>query len=135
MGGPDLSASARRVVGLARSLLAPPYRYGGDGPRGFDCSGLVSHVFREAGFELPRTAMGQASTGRWVAADELLPGDLVFFGQSRDKPYHVGVVTSASGERLTMIHASTSRGVVETEVTASPYWLPRLRFGRRVLPR
>ena len=126
---------ADRVVADAYSLLATPYRYSGEDPRGFDCSGLTLYLFDRVGLALPRTAQSQAGVGRWVAPDELAPGDLVFFGDLRSKPYHVGLVVSDSGQPLTMIHASTSRGVVETEILSSSYWLPRLRFGRRVLPR
>ena len=122
------------VVRLARSLIATPYRYAGADRRGFDCSGLTAFVYQRFGVPLPRTAATQARTGHWVAPDELAPGDLVFFGDSRDKPHHVGVVVSQPGGPLAMVHASSSRGVVETEVTGSAYWLERLRFGRRVLP-
>ncbi|MFQ5526532.1 MAG: C40 family peptidase [Thermoanaerobaculia bacterium] len=121
------------VVRIARSLLATPYRYGGSDPRGFDCSGLTSFVFRRVGLSLPRTAQSQASSGRWIPPDELSRGDLVFFGDQRHKPLHVGVVVSRPGEPLTMIHSSSTHGVVETEVLTDSYWLARLKFGRRVL--
>jgi len=124
---------AGRLIRTARSLLATPYRYGGADSRGFDCSGLTVFVFGREGVDLPRTAESQASAGRWVAPDELSEGDLVFFGESRAKPFHVGLVVSVPGEPLTMIHSSSSRGVIQTEVTASSYWLSRLKFGRRVL--
>lgn len=127
------SPHAARLVRLARSLLATPYRYAGSDPDGFDCSGLTSFLFSQVGLRLPRTAQGQASAGRWIALDELSGGDLVFFGDHRTKPYHVGLVVSSPGEALTMIHASTSRGVIETAVLTNSYWLSRLRFGRRVL--
>jgi cell wall-associated NlpC family hydrolase len=112
-----VDSTAARVVSLARSLLATPYRYAGSDPKGFDCSGLTSYVFEKVGLSLPRTAQTQAAAGRWVAPDEL----------------HVGVVVSEPGEPLSMIHASSSRGVTETAVLTNSYWLPRLRFGRRVL--
>lgn len=124
---------AERVVTLARSLLDTPYRYAGSDPSGFDCSGLTSYVFSQVGLRLPRTARDQASAGRWVAPDELASGDLVFFGDDRKKPFHVGLVVSDSGDSLTMIHSSSSRGVIETAILTDSYWLPRLRFGRRVL--
>ncbi|MDH3745708.1 MAG: NlpC/P60 family protein [Acidobacteriota bacterium] len=127
------TTEARRLVDLARSLLETPYRYSGSDLRGFDCSGLTSYLFRDVGLALPRTAESQASAGHWVAPDELRLGDLVFFGESRDKPHHVGLVVSHPGQPLTMIHASSSRGVTQTEITSNSYWLPRLRFGRRVL--
>lgn len=130
---PPTGPLAARVLATAYSLLDAPYRYSGADPRGFDCSGLTRYVFTAAGIRLPRTAAEQAGAGRWVALDELAAGDLVFFAKQA-KPNHVGLVVSALGEPLRMIHASTSRGVIETEVLRDGYWLPRLRFGRRVLP-
>lgn len=127
------SPTAARVVATARSALGTPYRYGGANRRGFDCSGLTLHALSSVGVALPRTAADQAAFGRWVALDELSAGDLVFFSAA-SKPDHVGLVVSAAGESLRMIHASVSRGVIETEVLREPYWLDRLRFGRRVLP-
>ena len=119
-------------------MLGRAYRYGGAGPRAFDCSGLVLYVLERDGVPVPRTTREQARFGVWVPLDELEAGDLVFFSESPGgvpaKPHHVGIVTSGAGEPLRMIHASTSRGVVETAIFESAYWLRRLRFGRRVDP-
>ncbi len=114
--------------------MGTPYRFGGDSDAGFDCSGLVRHVYGRVAIRTARTAQAQSTQGRWVALDELQPGDLLFFGGDREKLHHVGVVSSGSGEPLRMIHASSSRGVIETELGASSYWLARLRFARRLAP-
>jgi cell wall-associated NlpC family hydrolase len=132
--GPSGEAPAPDVLALARSLLGSAYRYGGASRRGFDCSGLTLYVFGRQGVALPRTTEAQAEVGHWVPLDELTAGDLVFFRQGANPPHHVGIVSSRPGEPLRMIHASTSSGVVETGVLASPYWLRQLSFGRRVLP-
>jgi cell wall-associated NlpC family hydrolase len=129
LAGPRAGSGAPE---LARSLIGSAYRYGGASPSGFDCSGLTLYVFERQGVQLPRTTREQADHGAWVALDELTLGDLVFFGEAGAAPHHVGIVISQPGESLRMIHASTSRGVVETAVLSSAYWLRRLRFGRRV---
>jgi cell wall-associated NlpC family hydrolase len=93
----------------------------------------VLYVLEREGVVSPRTTREQAGLGIWVPLDEVKAGDLVFFGEDGDEPHHVGIAVSRLGEPLRMIHASTSRGVVETEVLASEYWLQRLLFGRRVV--
>lgn len=128
-----VDSSGVLVVNSARKLIGSRYRYGGESRRqGFDCSGLTWYVWNRLGGNLPRTADEQAHVGSWVPLDELRPGDLLFFGPTREVIDHVGIVASRPGDALLMVHASTSQGVVETNVTSSSYWLQRLHFGRRV---
>lgn len=70
-----------RVVETGLNAIGTLYHWGGDDPKeGFDCSGLVRFVYQEtAGLTLPRTAREQHATGKSVARQQLLPGDLVFF--------------------------------------------------------
>lgn len=91
-----VTRSYRRGLTLARSALAYrglPYRWGGTSPRsGFDCSGLVQAVCRKWGIYLPRLAREQASVGKPIRKDQLLPGDLVFFKNTyRRGLSHVGI--------------------------------------------
>ena len=77
----------------ALAAVGARYRYGGHSPEtGFDCSGLVAHVFQEAwGLLLPHNAQAQSRIGKSVRAAELAPGDLVFYN-TRNRPYsHVGI--------------------------------------------
>lgn len=81
-GNTNIALSLRdRVVETGLNAIGTLYHWGGDDPReGFDCSGLVRFVFQEtAGMTLPRTAREQHATGKSVARQQLLPGDLVFF--------------------------------------------------------
>jgi cell wall-associated NlpC family hydrolase len=121
-------ATGHAAVDWARARVGAPYQWGGTGSNGFDCSGLVQAAFSRMGVRLPRTTRDQAKRGQMVAADAIRPGDLVFFGSSHHSINHVGI---ASG-RDRMVHASTSRGVVEESFRENSYFRKRYLFARRV---
>lgn len=81
--------SASGIVGIAQSTFGIPYVYGGSSRSGFDCSGLTSWVYRQAGISIPRTASAQQSAATRVSSPRA--GDLVFFGYPA---YHVGIYVS-----------------------------------------
>ncbi|RZT87228.1 NlpC/P60 family protein [Pseudonocardia sediminis] len=88
-------ARARTAIRVAMDQIGLPYIWGGDGPTegdaGFDCSGLTTFAYGEAGIDLPRTAHTQFRAGpRVPAAAPLQPGDLVFYG-TWAKVHHVGM--------------------------------------------
>jgi cell wall-associated NlpC family hydrolase len=96
--------AALQVFGrTAVAMVGRPYRYGGDQPSGFDCSGLVYFAARRAGVALPRTAEAQMRVGRRVSRRGLRAGDLVFMHFPR-KELHVGI--SLGGGRF--VHAPSS---------------------------
>ncbi len=78
--------SSSAVVNVAKRYLGVPYVWGGASPSGFDCSGFIQYVFRQAGISVPRTASAQQRAARRVYNPR--PGDLVFFGYPA---YHVGI--------------------------------------------
>lgn len=67
-----------QAAAWALSQLGKPYKWGGTGPGGFDCSGLTSQAWASVGVKIPRTTGGQIFTGTGVSKSELEPGDLVF---------------------------------------------------------
>lgn len=89
-GGAAGGPTGGDVVATALQDLGVPYRWGGTSrATGFDCSGLVQHVFAKLGVALPRTTYQQVDVGTPVASlAEAQPGDLVFFGTP---PHHVGI--------------------------------------------
>jgi len=126
---PHQSSEALLVTLMA---LGVDYRNGGrSAATGFDCSGLVAHVFEEAyGIRLPRTALGQSETGFSVSAHELQPGDLVFY-DTLDRPYsHVGIYI---GEGK-FVHAPKTGAAVRVESLKTSYWTKRFNGARRIDP-
>lgn len=125
-------ASARAdVVVQALSLLGTPYRFGGSSPdAGFDCSGLVRHVFASVlDWELPRRSEEISGVGQPVARTELQPGDLVFFNTLRRAFSHVAIYI---GEGR-FVHAPAKNGRVRIEGLDDRYWASRFNGARRVI--
>lgn len=119
------------VIKEAEKHIGTPYKYGGITPKGFDCSGFTQYVYSKNGEQLPRTASVQSTTYQNVKISKAQKGDLVFFGSSKNNISHVGIVVS--NHPLTMIHASSSRGIMISNVDADTYWKPKLQFAVTVL--
>ena len=109
-------------------MQGEPYRYGGDAPGGFDCSGLIAYAAKQTGIDVPRTAHEQLHAGVEIERTAMLPGDLVFMRLRRE--LHVGIVISPGK----FVHAPSSGGHVRVDqLNARPY---RAGFiaARRILP-
>jgi cell wall-associated NlpC family hydrolase len=122
-----------RPLVQAMQTIGVKYRLGGRSPdTGFDCSGLVVHVFERAwGVLLPPGTAALRRVGMPVMKlTELEPGDLVFYN-TRNRPYsHVGIYL---GEGR-FLHAPRPGAKVRVEHTMTPYWRQRFDGARRLDP-
>jgi peptidoglycan DL-endopeptidase CwlO len=91
-GGLVSSPILRRMLLAAESRLGMPYVWGANGPKSFDCSGLVQWSFAQAGVVMPRVAADQARTGPAVPISRLAPGDLLFYHTDPTAPGYISHV-------------------------------------------
>ncbi len=115
------------MVQIATSTIGVPYKWGGNNPqRGFDCSGLMTYVHKNAlGMKIPRTAAQQRNASRTINYAQLQPGDMLFFKTGRNSN-HVGVYI---GDRK-FVHAATGSKHVKVASMDNSYWHSRfVKFG------
>ncbi|MEU0485020.1 NlpC/P60 family protein [Streptosporangium sp. NPDC006013] len=113
------SGNARAALQFAFAQVGKPYQYGGTGPGGWDCSGLVQASWRSGGVSLPRTTWEQWSwgTSRKVSLNDLQPGDLIF-------SEGLGHVSMYAGNGQ-IVHAPQTGDVVKV--------VPLSAYGRRLV--
>lgn len=118
-----VSSRAQSALNFALAQLGKPYIWGGTGPTGYDCSGLMMASWGKAGVSLPRTAAAQYAAGTPVSTSDLQPGDLVFLYPGIT---HVGMYIG-DGK---FIHASSPRTGIKVSVLAQqPSYQGARRFG------
>jgi len=127
---PAVATPAASLIASALGLLGIGYRMGGSSPSsGFDCSGMVGYVFRNAvGLSLPRRAEEISRVGTKVTRDQLQPGDLVFYKTLRRAFSHVGIYLGNNR----FIHAPSAGGAVRVDDMTEHYWAARFTGARRV---
>lgn len=113
------------LVKFAKKYLGVPYVWAGEDPSGFDCSGFTSFVYKNAGIILPRRAVDQYVGSTKLKEKSVQKGDLIFFDNGSGIS-HVGIVISDRGKSVVMIHSSTSKGIVITDIESSDYWKSRV---------
>lgn len=123
--GVAVSKDREELIDYAKKYLGVPYVWAGNDPSGFDCSGYTSFVFKKAGQELPRRAVDQYEGSRKIKEKTVQKGDLVFFDNGSGIS-HVGIIISDPGQPKVMIHASSSKGIIVTDIEKSEYWTKRV---------
>lgn len=113
------------MVDYAKKQLGVPYEWAGEDPGGFDCSGFTTYIMKEFSKDIPRRAEDQYKASKKIRQSNAQKGDLVFFNNGSGVS-HVGMIVSEKGAPLVMIHASSSKGIIITEIETSEYWLKRL---------
>ena len=117
------TALGERIAASATSQLGRPYRYGGNGPDAFDCSGLVRFAHGAQGIGVPRTTEEQFAAAKPVPLARIQAGDLLFFRfEKGPKVSHVGIYTGKGR----FVHAPQSGRSVETQELDEPWYRSRL---------
>ncbi|MQA09428.1 MAG: NlpC/P60 family protein [Pseudonocardiaceae bacterium] len=106
--------AAGEAMQAALNKRGSPYAWGATGPDSFDCSGLTSWAYEQAGVSIPRSSSAQSENGQPVDRSELQPGDLVFFGSP---VHHVGIYVGDDQ----MVHAPTEGDVVKVAPLQDDY--------------
>ena len=127
----EVSAGLEDVSIAAIGLVGIPYRYGGNTPKsGFDCSGLIGYVYKNAANkQMPRTTDEIGKIGQSLGNQTPAPGDLVFFNTQGGPHSHVGIYVGKGR----FVHAPSKGGTVRLEKITSPYWSKRYTEARRVV--
>ena len=121
-------ATAQRAADYAQNMIGKPYRYGGNSPTGFDCSGLVQYSYSRAGLPIPRTTKSQRESGAAVGSQSLRAGDLIFFDQEGRKSSHVGIYIGDGR----FVHAPSSGKQVRVDTLDTKYWKKHYVGARRI---
>ncbi len=125
------ASKGQEIADYALQFLGYRYVHGGASPKGFDCSGLTTYVYKQFGYTLNRTCSGQLDNGSPVSMSELQPGDIVIFrkGNSSKRATHVGLYIGNNQ----FIHASTpTKGVIISKMSDS-YYTTGFVGGRRIV--
>ena len=123
------SNATLKLAKLLAEEMGKPYKWGGPGPNGYDCSGLVYSIFGKLGISLPRTAREQATMGTYVSKDELQYGDLVLFARDGKNIHHVGIYV---GDGV-MVHSPQTGDVVRKTTIMSGYYERCYYTARRII--
>ena len=118
-----------KAADTALAMVGRPYKFKGDTPGGFDCSGLVRYSYLTAGVNVPHGTGHLRNVTRSVGLRNARKGDLLFFDQSGKKYSHVGIYVGDDE----FVHAPSTGGGVRRESITDPYWKKHYLDTRRFL--
>ncbi len=126
--------TSSNIIKTAKTFEGTKYKFGGTTKKGMDCSGLVYVAYGNEGIKLPRVSRDMAKQGKAVSLKKVEEGDLLFFktGKSKNRVNHVGMVTKVKKGEVFFIHASITKGVINSSLNES-YWKKTFVEARRVL--
>ncbi len=122
-------AIGEKAAKTAVSMVGRPYKFKGDSPEGFDCSGLVQYSYLSAGLEVPHGTGALRRVAKPVALKSVQKGDLLFFNERGKKGSHVGIFLGGS----LFVHAPSTGGKVRKESLEDPYWKKSFHEARRFM--
>lgn len=151
----DSQVARAQVLEKSKDYLGIPYVWGGTSSSGLDCSGFVQSLYRQFGYNLPRTSKEQSKVGKLVSRQELLPGDLLFFDTTNDRnssdittpslemSYAIEVAQGTKTNVVShvgmyigngkMIHASSGDGYITYADLNVSYYKNRFMNARRII--
>ncbi|MCA1010004.1 LysM peptidoglycan-binding domain-containing protein [Halobacillus halophilus] len=127
---PVSSFSSTSLIKEAKKYLGTPYKWGGESPSGFDCSGFLQYVFAKEGIGIPRTVASiyAHSSLESVSHSYRQPGDLVFFETYKPGASHAGIYIGNNQ----FIHSGSTYGISIATLTSN-YWSSRYIETKRVM--
>ena len=132
MSAPSTPAATDRGQAVAQEALkhlGVKYVYGGTTPAGWDCSGLVQYVYKQAtGITLPRSTVQQSLVGTPVRADQIRAGDIVFFVDTAGPGISHDGIALGDGR---FVHAASERSGTIISNLNDIYWSTHFAGARR----
>jgi murein DD-endopeptidase len=119
---------ADKAADMALTMVGRPYKFKGDSPSGFDCSGLVRYSYLASGIDLPHGTEALRQRTRPVLVHNMRKGDLLFFNELGKKYSHVGIYVGDD----CFVHAPSTGGRVRTDSLQDPYWKKHFLGARRL---
>ncbi len=123
----------KNIQKLLNKYLNKPYIWAEEGPNAFDCSGLTYNIYGQMGVRIPRTAREQAKVGKKVRYNNLIYGDLIFFGSQNRHSKRISHVGIYLGKGWFAHASSGDRKVVYTNFDKEPVYLKRMKICRRYM--